>query len=97
MANRDGTGPFGQGPLTGRGMGPCGRGFRRGFEGEFGSDFVNPNFGRGRRFAWRAMPIQQVQPVIITQEQEKQYLEQELEDLKEEMNEIEKRLKKTKN
>jgi len=27
----DGTGPQGMGPLTGRGFGPCGRGFRRGW------------------------------------------------------------------
>lgn len=26
MARRDGTGPFGQGPMTGRGFGPCGGG-----------------------------------------------------------------------
>lgn len=33
MPRHDRTGPMGQGPLTGRGMGPCGRGqgFRRGF------------------------------------------------------------------
>lgn len=33
MPGRDGTGPLGLGPLTGRGLGPCGRGlaFRRGF------------------------------------------------------------------
>ena len=31
MPNRDGTGPLGRGPLTGRGFGPCGRGLRRGF------------------------------------------------------------------
>lgn len=33
----DGTGPMGQGPLTGRGFGPCARGsrfgFRRGWRG----------------------------------------------------------------
>jgi hypothetical protein len=29
MPMRDGTGPFGEGPITGRGMGPCGRGYRR--------------------------------------------------------------------
>ena len=28
MPNDNGTGPFGEGPLTGRGMGLCGRGFR---------------------------------------------------------------------
>ena len=30
MPWRDGTGPEGKGPLTGRGLGPCGRGFGRG-------------------------------------------------------------------
>lgn len=30
MPNRDGTGPMGRGQLTGRGLGPCGRGLRRG-------------------------------------------------------------------
>ena len=31
MPVQDGTGPQGMGPLTGRGFGPCGRGFRRGW------------------------------------------------------------------
>lgn len=35
MPNMDGTGPNGMGPMTGRGMGQCGRG-------------VRGNFGRGR-------------------------------------------------
>lgn len=34
----DKTGPLGQGTLTGRGLGPCGRGFRRGF----GRRFLQP-------------------------------------------------------
>ncbi len=57
MAYRDGTGPFGQGPMTGRGMGPCatgarpmmggrgmgrGRGFRRGMG--YGMGFAPPVF-----------------------------------------------------
>lgn len=29
MPGQDGTGPMGQGPMTGRGFGPCGRGMRR--------------------------------------------------------------------
>lgn len=29
MPYKDGTGPEGRGPLTGRGFGPCGRGFGR--------------------------------------------------------------------
>ena len=36
MANRDGTGPEGRGPLTGRGFGSCGRGFGCGFRRGFG-------------------------------------------------------------
>ncbi len=31
MPNFDGTGPRGLGPMTGRGLGPCGRGYRRGY------------------------------------------------------------------
>lgn len=31
MPGRDGTGPWGRGPRTGWGMGPCGAGFGRGF------------------------------------------------------------------
>ena len=31
MPNMDGTGPNGRGSMTGRGMGRCGRGQRRGF------------------------------------------------------------------
>ena len=88
MPQGDGTGPAGQGPMTGRGMGSCVgydiSGFRRGM-----------GRGLGRGFAWRArtMPMQQFQPAVITEEQEKQFLEQELIALKEEMKEIEKRLK----
>ena len=35
MPYQDGTGPLGLGRLTGRGLGPCGRGFRRGFGRRF--------------------------------------------------------------
>jgi len=31
MPRQDGTGPLGQGAVTGRGLGPCGSGMRRGF------------------------------------------------------------------
>jgi len=86
MPGQDRTGPLGQGPLTGRGLGPCGRGMGR-------------SFGRGRGFGWRArtmqvMPIQQ--PAVITEKQEKEFLEQELSALKEEMKEIEERIKEIK-
>ncbi len=97
MPRGDGTGPAGQGSMTGRGMGYC-----AGFNAP---GFMNlgfgRGFGRGRGFGWRAravqpMPVQQVQPTVITEKQEKQFLEQELSALKEEMKEIEKRLKEIK-
>jgi len=97
MPRGDGTGPAGQGSMTGRAMGYCAGFNAPGFmNGGFGR-----GFGRGRGFAWRAramqvMPIQQVQPVVATEKQEKQFLEQELEVLKEETKEIEKRLKEIK-
>ncbi len=89
MPRGDGTGPNGMGPMTGRGMGYC--------AGFAVPGFMNGGFGRRRGFAWRAraMPLQQIQPVM-TEKQEKQYLEQELEILKQEMKEIEKRLKEIK-
>jgi len=36
MPGQDGTGPLGQGAMTGRGLGPCGGGMRRGFGRGFG-------------------------------------------------------------
>ncbi len=77
MPNQDRTGPLGQGPLTGRGLGPCGRGLARG-----------KGFGRG--FGFRAIQPQ------ITEAQEKQILKQELEAIKAEQTEIQKRLKEIK-
>jgi len=96
MPRGDGTGPNGQGSMTGRGMGFCAGFNAPGFmNGGFGR---GRGLGRGRGFAWRAramqvMPIQQVQPTVITEKQEKQFLEQELNALKEEMKEVENRLK----
>jgi len=36
MPRQDKTGPLGQGPMTGRGLGLCGSGMRRGFGRGFG-------------------------------------------------------------
>ena len=84
MPNQDKTGPLGQGAMTGRGLGPCGAGLRRGF-------------GRGTgRFSgrcWRAYPDQ---TVTLTKEQEKKVLDTELADIESEKIEIEKRLKELK-
>jgi len=96
MPRGDGTGPDGQGPMTGRGTGYC-AGFN---EPGFMNGSYGRGFGRGRGFGFRARNIQvlpqQIQPRVITEKEEKQFLEQDLEDLKKEMKEIEKRLKETK-
>ena len=44
MPRQDGTGPLGQGAITGRGLGPCGGGMRRGFGRGFcrGLEFRRP-------------------------------------------------------
>ena len=39
MPKQDKTGPLGLGALTGRGLGPCGCGMRRGFGRGYGRDF----------------------------------------------------------
>ncbi len=51
MPRYDGTGPAGYGPMTGRGMGPCGggAGWGRGFGRGWGR-----GMGYGRRFAGRS-------------------------------------------
>ena len=86
MPNRDGTGPMGQGPMTGRGMGPCGAGQARGFGGGRG-------FGRGQgRGFGRVIPVYQ-EP---TKEQEAEILKAEKTEIERELKEIEKRLKELK-
>jgi len=89
MPQGDRTGPDGQGPMTGRGRGFC--------AGSNGPGFASPGFGRGfgrgRCFGFRQSFVQ---PQVITEAQEKEFLEQELESLNAEKAEIEKRLKDTK-
>lgn len=46
MPARNGTGPEGRGPLTGRGLGPCG--YNRGVDGAAG--YYAPFGGRGAGF-----------------------------------------------
>ncbi len=90
MPGMDGTGPLGQGPLTGRGLGPCGAGFRRGFGRGMGRGICR-GFGRG--FALAGQPVQQV---AFSEADEKKILEQELKELDLDKKEIEKRLKELK-
>jgi len=83
MPARDGTGPMGQGPITGRGFGPCSRGF--GFRRGFGR-------GMGRGFGYGPY----AQPVELSKDEEKKILEAELNNIETEKKEIEKRLKEMK-
>lgn len=46
MPKRNGTGPWGEGPMTGRGMGPCGKGYRRGPKQGFGGWLMMRRRGR---------------------------------------------------
>ncbi|GAI76978.1 unnamed protein product [marine sediment metagenome] len=78
MPGYDRTGPSGYGPLTGRGLGPCGKGlaFRRGF---------------GRGFGWRFLQKFPTEEVTLTKEEEKKILEAELKEIELEKKEMEKR------
>jgi hypothetical protein len=93
MPSFDGTGPCGQGPMTGRGMGPCGRGMGRGYGRGYGRGFgrgLGRGFGRG---FGPAAPVQPVwEPVPITKDQEKQMLQDEMKYLEQGISEIKKRL-----
>lgn len=76
MPGYDQTGPRGQGPMTGRGLGPCGGGFRRGF-----------GCGRGYgRFVNRAYLSKQEE--IEELEEEAGAMESDLKALKERIAEI---------
>ncbi|MBN2566761.1 DUF5320 domain-containing protein [Candidatus Woesearchaeota archaeon] len=78
MPGFDRTGPDRMGPMTGRGMGPCGGGRARGF-------------GRGRRYLDRdAYPTAR----RLTEEEEKASLMADLKELEDSKREMESRLKK---
>jgi len=83
MPRYDGTGPWGQGPGTGWGLGPCGAGmgFRRG--------------GRGRGFGWRRFWGYYPTPAFSKKE-EKETLEEEVLLLEDELKAIKARLSELK-
>ncbi|AEB09437.1 DUF5320 domain-containing protein [Desulfobacca acetoxidans] len=95
MPGFDGTGPRGQGPGTGWGMGPCGTGFRRGYGGGFGRGFRGSRSrwgGWGRpRWGWGAWEGGYATPESEAQalKQEESYLQSELEAIKRRLSEIE--------
>ena len=77
----DGTGPLGQGPLTGRGLGPCGAGmaWRRGWGRGLGRYY----------FGWRWPQTKEDQKKALADY--KKSLEEELEEVKKEEAELSKR------
>ncbi|MFA5357432.1 MAG: DUF5320 domain-containing protein [archaeon] len=80
MPGYNGKGPNGFGPMTGRGLGPCGCGFKRGFGRGFGR-------GLGYRFA---------ESDALTEIDEKKILESNLKELEAEKEAIKKKLKELK-
>ncbi len=83
MPRGDGTGPMGQGPMTGRGLGYC-------------AGYPHPGFGRGRGFRRRfyRYPIP-VEPIRLTK-QEQKILEEEKKELELELKAIQEKLKELK-
>ncbi len=92
MPGYDRTGPRGQGSLTGRGLGPCGRGlaFRRGLGRGFGRSFA------GRRLVTDSYLDYPTEPVALNKEEEKKILETEKAEIEAELKALEKRLKELK-
>ena len=91
MPGRNGTGPMGQGPLTGRGLGPCGGG------AAYGGRFYGRRmgFGRGARFGGGFGGAGYYAPANLTAEEQKEllserkaFLESELNDLQKQMDEL---------
>jgi len=102
----DGTGPAGMGPMTGRGMGPCnpnfgggygygrgmGRGFGRGGRGMgWGRMAMGPMYGSAMMPAY-PQSMMPAYPQRITKDEEKEVLTEDLDALKQEVSDIEKRL-----
>lgn len=89
MPRFDGTGPMGQGPMTGRGAGPCGMGYGRGYGGGFPR-----GIRRGIRgfFGQRFWPTQPSSPSEEKKnlKDEIRYMEEDLKEAKKYLSELEK-------
>lgn len=78
MPRYDGTGPWGQGPMSGRGMGPCAQG------GRYGAPF---GYGRGmgrRCYGGRGMPMMGAYYPPVREpslNEHKQFLEEQLKEI----------------
>ena len=105
MPGGDGTGPIGQGPMSGRAAGFCagyqmpgyanphyGRGLGRGW----GRDFGRGYWGRGRGLGWRSYypePLYRNIHPEPSREEEKTYLENLIKGLEEEIKQLQTRIK----
>ena len=74
MPGRNGSGPRGEGSLSGRGLGPCGRGLARGRG-------LGRGLGLGRGYGWR-------EPVELSKEEEKKILEAEKQEIEKRLKEM---------
>ncbi len=78
MPNIDRTGPLGYGPRTGRCLGPCGRGLRRGFG-------RNTGYGRGYSFVSAGFSKEEEKRIL---EQELEELELEKKEIETRINKL---------
>jgi hypothetical protein len=78
MPRYDGTGPWGYGPMTGRGMGPCARGFRGGMGCRYSGGW-GQGWGRGMGGWWGYS--QPVDPPAELLAERKRMLEEELKEI----------------
>lgn len=85
MPRYDGSGPAGQGPMTGRGMGPCGRGRAWGGRAQGWGRGMGRGAGLGMgagRWPWWIQNSDNKTDVLKDLEAEKAELEAAIEDLK---------------
>jgi hypothetical protein len=89
MPGFDGTGPLGEGPMTGGGFGYCGTGYGRGIRRGRGLGYGR-GFGRGfgfRRAAWGAPRVNySPEDELEMLRREKELLEQDIASLEKEIN-----------
>ena len=89
MPRLDGTGPAGMGPMTGRGLGPCGYGYGRGYGRGRGM-----GYGRGYGYGMPISPWSYRQPTVA---EEKTIVQDDVAALKEELKAAEERLSQLEN
>ena len=88
MPGRNGTGPMGYGPMTGRGFGPCGGG------AAYGGRFYGRRMGlgRGARFGGGFGGAGYYGPVELKAEEQKELLQERKSFLESELNDLQKHL-----